>query len=75
MSTPEVCRPPSLALATRVYLLSVFEESVGVLSLCLSVIVLFPWLVWTPGVGEGYSYSKAKVEVRVYREPTAGEQV
>lgn len=65
MSASEVCRPPSLALATRVYLLSVFEESVGVLFLCLSVVVLSPWLVCTPGLGEGYSYSKAKVEVRV----------
>lgn len=69
------CRPPNLALAMRVYLLSVFKESVGVLSLRLSVVVLSLWLVWTLGFGEGYSYSEAKVEVRVYCDPTAGEQV
>lgn len=30
-----------------------------------------PGLVWTPGVGEGFSYPKARVEVRVDCEPAA----
>lgn len=51
------------------------QGSVGVLSLRLSVVVLSLWLVWTLGVGEGCSYSEAKVEVRVYCDPTSGEQV
>lgn len=63
MSALEVYGPPSLALAACVYLSSVFEES---------VVVPSPWLVRTPGVGEGYSCPKARVEVRVDREPAAG---
>lgn len=36
--------------------------------MCLPVICPLP-LVWTPGVGEGYSCPRARVEVRVDREP------
>lgn len=42
----------------------------------LPVVVPSPGLVRTPGVGEGYSCPKARVEVRVAREPAPpGEQV
>lgn len=45
------------------------------MSLCLPVVVPSPRLVGTPGVGEGYSCPKARVEVRVDREPPAGTGV
>lgn len=47
----------------------------GCLSVCLSVVVPSLWLVRTPGVGEDYTCLKARVEVRVDREPSAGAWV
>lgn len=58
MFAPEVYRPPSVALAACVHRSPVFEW----VSLCLSVVVPSPWLIWTPGVGEGCSCPKARVE-------------
>lgn len=55
-----------------------FRGVCGCLSLCLFVVVPSPWLVRTPGVGEGYSCPKARVKVRVDRAsrlPAPGEQV
>lgn len=43
--------------------------------MCLPVVVPSPRLVGIPGVGEGYSCPKARVEVRVDREPPAGTGV
>lgn len=47
----------------------------GRLSLCLPVVVSSPRLAGTPGVGECDCCPKARVEVRVDREPPAGTGV